>query len=85
LEFTAYLGPDEYLTPKDILTILDYLEDGTASGDDVEALRVTFPDEETSRRQFPPLRDIGVIVQYLNDNGEWIDFAAQGNRMNVTR
>lgn len=71
LEFSAVVPADDHLTPADIFLIIGYLENGTGDGDEVGAVRVTFPDKASAEREAPVLRDIGVTIQYFGEDGAW--------------
>lgn len=71
LEFTAVPEPGEPLSPGDIFDLLNFRYDGTSDGRPVELLVVSFPDRDTAVFCAPPLRDIGVLVQYFAEDGTW--------------
>jgi len=71
LEFTAVLPADEHLSPGDVYSILEFLEDGTGDDEEVEEVIVTFPDKTAAEREAPLLREIGATAQYFAEDGSW--------------
>jgi len=71
MEFTAMVGEGDHLTPADILDLLAYRDFGTAEGEPVETLIVTFPDEAMARAEAAPLREIGATIQFFAEDGTW--------------
>jgi len=77
IEFTAFVPPDDHLSGKDILMLLEFLEFGTGAGEDVDKVRVVFPDEPMARKEAHILTDIGVQVTYFTTDGTWSDLATE--------
>lgn len=71
MEFTAVLDTGDRLSPADLLEIARYRDFGTADGETVETIVVTFPDRATAEAEAGPLHDIGARVQYLAEDGSW--------------
>ena len=72
LEFTAMLEGGSHLPARDLFLLLQYLENGTGSGDPVDLVIVTFPSRAMAEAEARPLLDIGARIQYLSDRGEWV-------------
>lgn len=71
LEFTAMVEEHRHLAARDLFLLVQYLENGTASGEPVDLVIVTFPGRAMAEAEVRPLHDIGVRVQYLTATGEW--------------
>lgn len=72
LEFTAMLEEGTHLPARDLFLLVQYLENGTASGEPVDLVIVTFPTRDMAEAEARPLQDIGARVQYLAPSGEWL-------------
>jgi hypothetical protein len=72
LEFTAMLPGNAHLPARDLFHLVQYLENGTAGGEPVDLVIVTFPTREMAEAEARPLQDIGARVQYLSPKGEWV-------------
>lgn len=72
LEFTVHVPKDEFLGPRDVFQLMDYAENGTVEGKEVEIIVLTFPTLEMAKREVPILSYLDYIkIQYLASNGEW--------------
>lgn len=71
MEFTAVLDPGDTLSPADLLEMARYRDFGTADGETVDAVLVTFPDRETALAEAGPMHDLGARVQYMAKDGTW--------------
>lgn len=72
LEFTAVVPDEAWLTPADILSLLDFQSRGTADGGAVDVVIVTFPNRAMAARHAQLLWDVeDVRVQYLEPGGDW--------------
>jgi hypothetical protein len=71
-DYAADLGEHAHLAPREIYRLRRLLQDGRlADGTPLRAVRVSFPDRATARRELIPLHDIGVEVVYPGGQGQW--------------
>lgn len=76
LEFAAALQLEESLTAGDFMVLNIFCKNGTAEGEPVDSLVVTFLTEESAWREWPVLRDIGVVVQFYDDEGKLVSVSS---------
>ncbi len=71
LEFTAMIPPRQHLALADLSVVLGFLHNGTAKGQKVESVRITFHSRAAARRELPWLIRLGITAQFLADDGTW--------------
>lgn len=75
MEFTAVLDSGDRLSPADLLEMARFRDFGTAEGEEVDRVVVTFPGRASAEAEAGPLRDLGARVQFLADDGSWQQLA----------